>query len=356
MPELLREPRRAARVRAVDPDRALVLDDGRAADRAGRRHLVLALRAGPTLRDRTDDLRDDVAGLLEDDPVADPDVLATNLVEVVEGGARDSRPRDLDRRHVRHRRQRPGPSDVRDDVLDEGLDLLWRELEGDRPARSPADHPEPRLLVDAVDLDHDAIGLVREVVALLAPELGEVDDTLDVEIRGVLRVHRKAERPETRQCLRLGRHRVAVLDQLVEPGRQLPTRRDLRVDLAERTRAAVARVGVEREAGFLALLVDALELGLGHEHLAPRLERGGLLQSGRDDRDRLEVRGDVLAGRAVTAGRTLDETATLEPQTDRQAVDLELGAVAQVRGGLGRSREARDPCARARRTRAARRG
>ena len=183
MAELLRQPRRAARVRAVDADRALVLDDRRAADRAGRRHLVLALRAGPPLDDRPDDLGDDVAGLLEDDPVADPDVLAPDLVEVVEGRPRDGRAGDLDRRHVRDRRQRPGPADVRDDVLDERLDLLGRELEGDRPARRPADHPEPRLLVEPVDLDHDAVGLVREVVALLAPALGEVDDALDVEVR-----------------------------------------------------------------------------------------------------------------------------------------------------------------------------
>ena len=60
-------------------------------------------------------------------------------------------------------RQRPGPPDVRDDVLDERLDLLGRELEGDRPARRPADHPETRLLVEPVDLDDDAVGLVREV-------------------------------------------------------------------------------------------------------------------------------------------------------------------------------------------------
>ena len=80
-------------------------------------------------------------------------------------------------------RQRPGPADVRDDVLDEGLDLLGRELEGDRPARRPADHPEPRLLVEPVDLDHDAVGLVRQLVALLAPALGEVDDAFDVEVR-----------------------------------------------------------------------------------------------------------------------------------------------------------------------------
>ena len=115
--------------------------------------------------------------------VADPDVLAPDLVEVVERRPGDRRAGDLGRRQVRDRRQRPGPADVRDDVLDERLDLLRRELVGDRPARRPADHPEPRLLVEAVDLDHDAVGLVRQVVARLAPALGEGDDALDVEAR-----------------------------------------------------------------------------------------------------------------------------------------------------------------------------
>ena len=170
------EARRTGRVRAVHPHRALVLDDRRAADRARGGHRELALRPGPALDDRADDLRDDVAGLLEDDPVADPDVLAPDLVEVVEGRPGDGRAGDLDRRHVGDRRERPGPADVRDDVLDERLDLLRRELEGDRPARRPADHPEARLLVEPVDLDHDPVGLVRERVAGLAPAFGEVDD------------------------------------------------------------------------------------------------------------------------------------------------------------------------------------
>ncbi len=119
--------------------------------------------------ERPNDLRDDVAGLLEDHVIADPDVLAPDLVEVVERGPGDGRAGDLRRPEVGDRRQRPGPPDVRDDVLDDRLDLLRRELVGDRPARGPADDPEPLLLVEPVDLDDDAVGLVRELVALVAP-------------------------------------------------------------------------------------------------------------------------------------------------------------------------------------------
>ena len=159
------------------------LDDRRAADRAALGHLELALVPGPPLDDRPDDLGDDVASLLEHDAVADPDVLAADLVEVVERGPGDGRAGHLGRRQVGDRRERPGPPDVRDDVLDDALDLLGRELVGDGPARCAADHAEALLLVEPIDLDHDAVGLVRQVVARLAPALGERDDALDVEAR-----------------------------------------------------------------------------------------------------------------------------------------------------------------------------
>ena len=356
MAEFLADPRRADEVRAVDPDGALVLDDRRVADRTALGHGVLALGAGPAIDDGPDDLRDDVAGLLEDHPVADPDVLAPDLVEVVEGRSRDRRAGDLDRGHVGDRRQRPRPPDVRDDVLDERLDLFGRELEGDGPAGRPADHAETGLLVEPVDLDDDAVGLVRQGVASLAPALGERDDALDVEVRLAVGVDREAEPGQSLEGGRLCRDDLGVLDQLVEPGRQLAAGRDGRVDLPERTGAAVARIGIQRESRLFALLVDAPELGLGHEHLAACVERGGLGQPGRDHGDGPQVGRHVLAGRAVAAGRALAEPAAVVMEADGEPVDLEFGDVAQLGGRFRRRRQARGPCGRACRTHAARRG
>ena len=150
----------AKRVAAAVADLSFVLDDLGMADGAGGRHLPDALGAGAALHERPDDLRDDVARLLEDDLIADPDVLAADLVEVVERGPGDGRAGDPGRAQVGDRRQRPGPPDIGHDVLDERLDLLGGELEGDRPARSPRDHAQAALLVEAVDLDDDAVGLV----------------------------------------------------------------------------------------------------------------------------------------------------------------------------------------------------
>src|SRR5579862_2173357 len=218
---------RAGRVRAVVADRALVAHDRRAADRARHRHLVLPLGTRAPLDERPDDLRDDVAGLLEDDGVADPDVLAPDLVEVVERRPGDGRAGDLHRAEMRDGGQRPGPSDVRNDVLEMRLDLLRRELVGDRPAWRPGHDPEPLLVVEAIDLDDDAVGLVRQVVAGLAPALGEGDHALDVEAGVVVRIHDEADRLEARQRGRLAVDAApVVLEELVRPGAELATGRD----------------------------------------------------------------------------------------------------------------------------------
>ncbi len=174
-------------------DLTLVADHRGATLRADGRHLELALAAVAGLGDDAHDLGDDVAGLVQHDPVADAHVLAPDLVEVVERGPRDRGAGHQHRREVRHRRERAGATDVGDDVLDHGLHLLGRELVGDGPARCPADHPQPCLQIGAVNLDHDAVGLVGQPVTRLAPALGELDDTVDVETGLVVRLDREAQ-------------------------------------------------------------------------------------------------------------------------------------------------------------------
>jgi hypothetical protein len=158
--------------------------------------LELALGSGPALDDRPDDLRNDVSGFLQHDGVADPDVLPADLIEVVERRSRDRRAGDLDGRQVGDRRHRAGPTDVHNDVLEVRLDLLRRELVGNRPTRSPGDHPESLLLIECVDLHDDAVGLVRQLVAGFTPAFRERDHAIDVEAGLVLRIHGKAEHLE----------------------------------------------------------------------------------------------------------------------------------------------------------------
>ncbi len=165
--------------------------------------------------------------------VPDPDVLAPDLVEVVERGAGDRGARDLGRRQVGDRRQRPRPPDVRDDVLEGGLDLLRRELVGDRPARCAAHHPEPFLLVESVDLDHHAVGLVGQLMTGFPPCLGERDDALDIEPGLVIGVPWKPERRDAIERVALRSEApVTLFEELVRPEGQQPTRGDRWVLLA----------------------------------------------------------------------------------------------------------------------------
>ena len=105
---------------------------------------------------------------------------------------------------------------------------------------------------------------------------------------------------------------------------------DSGVLLAQRARRCVARVGEDRLAGLGHRLVETLESLAGQEHLAPNLQQRGdgeLLGRGQPvghRRDGLDVRRDVLAGAAVTAGERPDQAALLVEQVDGQPVDLEL--------------------------------
>ena len=211
--------------------------------------------------------------------IADPDVLAANLVEVVERRAGDGRTRHLGRREVRDRRQRPGPPHVRDDVLDEALDLLGRVLVGDRPARSATDHAETCLLIEAVDLDrppsvsygsswrpsrHASVKAITPSMSSPAARFGftgkpsvssrsRAPDWVDTPT---------AADPHPRH---LGRQPL-FLDELVRPRGEQPAGGDLRVLLAERARATVAWVRAPR-ASSRSVLIRA-NSAFRHEDLA----------------------------------------------------------------------------------------
>src|SRR5207244_10813260 len=131
--------------------------------------------------------------------------------------------------------------------------------------------------------------------------------------------------------LRLPPLRVRPDAELAQPREQLGLRRDVeardrvreevqvalggrrRIVLADRARGGVAWIGEERLASLGALLVRVRERLCGQVHLAAHVDAPGdlLAERERDRLDRAEVRGHVLAGRAVAARRPLDERAVL---------------------------------------------
>ena len=233
---------------------------------------------------------------------------------------------------VRDRGQRPGPPDVRDDVLDDRLDLLRRELVGDRPAWRPADHPEARLLVEAVDLDHHAVRLVRQVVALLAPRLGERDHALDVEPGLTIGVDREAERVEPCRapptgCRRPARPRRAGTARSSAGDPRSPAGSFWRSDPAPLLRglAYSGRPASSRSALIRANSALGMNTSPRASSVAGSARRSGIARIVR----RLGVTSSPV--RAVAAGRADREPSALVAQRDGEAVDLELRDVRQAR-------------------------
>src|SRR5262245_25016120 len=329
LPEL----RRAREPDAAVGDLALRAHDVGAADRTGRRHPEAPLVPRTPFGHDLHDVGDDVARALEQDRVPDADVLPLDLVHVVERRVPHRDPAHLDRLELRHRREDAGAADGGNDVHDPRRRLARLELERDRPARRARDLAEPALQLEVVHLDDQPVDLVAEAVAR---RLELVEEREDVVERREDAAHR--HRPESHGRERLDRAPVgsrlepadlagAVADEGERAGRG-----DARVELLQRPRGRVPRVGEGRQPGLLPLPVELAERVDGQEHLAPRLEpcrRAAVhrAQAERDAADRADVRGDVLADDAVAARRAARERAVLVDQLDRDAVDLRLADV-----------------------------
>ena len=92
---------------------------------------------------RSDDARDDVTGLLDDHELAGADVLADDVVGVVQRRHRDGRPGDDRRLEHGERRGRAGPADVDLDAMQHRDFLLGGKLERGGPARELRRVSEP---------------------------------------------------------------------------------------------------------------------------------------------------------------------------------------------------------------------
>jgi hypothetical protein len=125
-----------------------------------------------------DHLRDDVAGALDDDRIADADIAALAqllavtadalyIILVVQGGVLHDHPADADGLKLRHRCQRPGAADLDLDVLQDGGGAFRRKFMCDRPARAARDESQPFLPVDAIHFVDDAVDIVIESGAAL---------------------------------------------------------------------------------------------------------------------------------------------------------------------------------------------
>ena len=245
----------------------------RATDRAvGRKDE--GFRPGRTLvGHHPQDLRDDVAGALQDDSIADPDVLAGDLVLIVQGRVAYHDTADRDRMQTRHGGQGAGAPHLDVDTFEHGLGLLGREFVSDGPARTAGDEAEPRLPVQAVDLIDDAVDVVAEPrpIHLQPGIVGDQTPDPDHPLR--TRIDRQAPVSKRRQGLTLGGREIcAGFAPGVGEEAQGPLCRDGRVLLSQGAGGEIPRVRIGALAGRIRRPIEGIKGVIGGIDLAANFD------------------------------------------------------------------------------------
>ena len=237
--------RRAGGVHAVAHRLALRPHHLAAALGTAPRHDESPQPAGALAHNRPHDLGDDIARPLHDHRIADTDVLAADVVLVVEGRLLDDDTAYLHRLQHGKRVEAAGAAHVDRDLQELGRRLDGRELVGDRPARLPPYVAQPLLEVEAVDLHNQAVDLVLQVVALLHPLLIVAMYLVRVAAAGDVGIDAKAELIQPLERLPVGvrRHSIVRPAELVDPDVQPPGSGDAGVELAYGAGGGVSGVG-----------------------------------------------------------------------------------------------------------------
>lgn len=325
--EMVLKLRGAVRVLAADVGRIGLADGGRAADGARVADAVGLGACGALLQHDFLDFRDDFAGFVDADGVADADAETVDEVLVVERGALDARAAEADGVEDGRRRDAAGAADGELDGAQDGLFFFGRIFVGDGPAWDFARRAEFFAVSEAVELHDGAVDVVWQLPAALAdgfdgcPDfVGGMADAVAMDGLDALRVHVVVGLGVRRKRAPLGRLEVE------DEEREVALLRDAAVELAERAGRAVARVREGLEAEELLPLVDAVESGFFHVDFAADLEIWELVWKLLPDVvDDAGVRGDVLALHDAIAARDgAFELAVAVAQRHREAVDLFL--------------------------------
>src|SRR6185295_9494335 len=153
--------------------------DRRAAHRALRRHHRVARIRRALLEYRTHDFGYHVTGAAHDDGVVDLQVLARDLVHVVQRGVAHGHAADEHRLELGRRRQRAGAPHVEHHVFHDGHFFLGRELVRQRPARRTRHEAELFLVRAAIYLVYNAVDLERQLRAARADVAVIVEASFD---------------------------------------------------------------------------------------------------------------------------------------------------------------------------------
>ena len=322
---------------------AILVNHGATAHGADLGHVPVNRIGRALVEHRAHDLGNHVARLVHDDGVALAHVFATDLVDVVQRGARDGGAGNRHRVELGDRREHTGATHLDANFAQDGLLFLGWELKGNGPARCAGSKAQVELLLEAVDLYDHAVDVVVQVTAMLEGLGAELVDLGRRGATGNVGVDAKAgaTQPVQELALAVDVQRIGIGNG-VDKGSQVAARRDLGVLLAQAAGGGVARVGEGVAPLGIGLVVQTNKAALGHIDLAAHLN-GALAVGAHVGERRLgQVHGHILDGShverhvlargAVAACGRAHEGAVLVGKGHAQAVDLKLAGIGNAAG------------------------
>ena len=266
---------------------------------------------------RSDDLRDHIAGFAQDDKVTNENALAFDFACIVQGRPRNVRPRDENPLHDAVRGDASGASDLDSDIKEARVDFFGREFIGSRPPRSTRGRPQGGLNSAIVNFDDNAINFVFKRVTLRS-QLSDslLDRGASAQKFGVGGNRHspflQAGEPSGKSVGRFER-RISDLDSSDPVGKHGKGAfgRLSRVFLTQGTSSSVTGVDEGRLAGAHAFLIEGFKILCREIDLSANFHalRNEAAEAVRDRRNRQDVRGHVLANPSVSTSRGTHEDA-----------------------------------------------
>ena len=233
----------------------------------------------------------------------------------------------MDGFEVGNRRDDTCSADLVGNRFEERQLFLGWELIGDRPSRCLGCVAEFVLLGEVIDLEHDAVGGNRQVLALGVP-VGDVVHHLIDRVTNLDGIgYMETPLSGCFEPFVMGLAGQVLADHVIEIGVQSASCHLTRVLQFERTRSGIAGIGEQGLFLLLALFVESFEAFPGKEYFAAQFEEirhVGTVDLPRNGRDGLDVGNHIIALLPVAPCECPDELAALVPQRNGQAVVLEF--------------------------------
>ena len=251
----------------------LNLDNVGTANRAMRRHFNRRCVSRAFFRHHLHHLRNNIACPANEHGIADVHIQTADFIHVMQGGVGNRDAADKHRFQACNRSNSASTAHLEFDVFNDRQLFLGRELVGNGPARCPGDKPELLLEIQAVHLEHDAVDFIGQAVTLFH----QLVVGLQAGFRTLGLAHFRVD-PETPVGHQLeavpvgaGQHAFVCYCHAVGAELQRAFGGDGRFLLAQTAGGGITRVNK----GLLVLLcqplVQLLEPGFGHVHLATHL-------------------------------------------------------------------------------------